>query len=65
MDTCTLKTLPIKIDPMTLRLREHELDRELMNRPSTIAQKVEVELIKRLERSAPYLLPIVMARGKQ
>ena len=43
-----------------LRAREEELDRALLNSPAVIAQRVEVELIKKLKRDAPWLLPMVI-----
>ena len=36
--------------------RELELDRQLLARPEVIAQRVERELIKRLQITAPHLL---------
>jgi len=44
----------------TLKYREMELDRALLNSPAVIAQKVERELIKRLQITAPYLVPMVI-----
>jgi len=58
-----------KLQPMTnieahsanvLAYRELELDRALLNSPAVIAQKVERELIKRLQITAPYLVPMVI-----
>ncbi len=43
-----------------LAYREMELDRALLNYPIVIAQKVERELIKRLQITAPYLIPMVI-----
>ena len=43
-----------------LKYREMELDRALSNSPIVIAQKVERELIKRLQITAPYLIPMVI-----
>ena len=43
-----------------LRFRELELDRVLLNSPKVIAQKVERQLIKRLQITAPYLIPMVI-----
>lgn len=43
-----------------LAYREMELDRALLNSPAVIAQKVERELIKRLQLTAPYLVPMVI-----
>ena len=43
-----------------LRFREYELDRVLLNNPKVIAQRVERELIKRLQVTAPWLLPMVI-----
>jgi len=39
-----------------LMYRELELDRQLLARPEVIAQRVERELIKRLQITAPHLL---------
>jgi len=59
----------IQLQPMTnieahsadvLAYRELELDRALLNSPAVIAQKVERELIKRLQITAPYLVPMVI-----
>lgn len=61
--------MALKLDPITsevvdapglLRARESELDRELMARPEVVAQRVEVELIKRLTKTAPWLLPTIL-----
>lgn len=58
-----------KLQPLTniealsieiLAYREMELDRALLNSPVVIAQKVERELIKRLQITAPYLVPMVI-----
>jgi len=43
-----------------LHFREQELDRALLNNPKVIAQRVERELIKRLQITAPWLLPMVI-----
>ena len=43
-----------------LEYREMELDRALLSSPAVIAQKVERELIKRLQITAPYLVPMVI-----
>lgn len=43
-----------------LQWRELELDRVLLNSPVVIAQRVERELIKRLQITAPYLVPMVI-----
>ncbi|MCK5609671.1 hypothetical protein KAR91_47800 [Candidatus Pacearchaeota archaeon] len=43
-----------------LRYREYELDRALLNNPKVIAQRVERELVKRLQITAPWLLPLVI-----
>jgi len=39
-----------------LRMRESQLDEALLERPSTIAQEVEVHLIKNLSENAPWIL---------
>lgn len=61
--------MALNLDPITsevvdapglLHARELELDRALMARPEVLAQKVEVELIKRLEHTAPWLLPMAL-----
>ena len=43
-------------DELTFRIREEELDRQLLSSPVTLAQRVEVELIRNLKRNAPWLL---------
>lgn len=43
-----------------LKAREAELDRKLLNDPRVVAQRVERELIKRLQETAPWLLPMVI-----
>lgn len=43
-----------------LRYREMELDRILLQQPEVIAQRVERELIKRLQITAPYLIGMVI-----
>ena len=43
-----------------LRLIELTLDHKLLHSPVAISQRVEVELIKRLEREAPWLIPMTI-----
>ncbi len=43
-----------------LRAREEELDRQLLERPQVVAQRVEVEIIKNAKRNAPWLLPMIV-----
>lgn len=43
-----------------LRFRELKLDHDLLNDPKVIAQRVERQLIKRLQISAPWLLPMIV-----
>ncbi|REK56690.1 MAG: hypothetical protein DWQ49_09980 [Bacteroidetes bacterium] len=40
--------------------RELELDRRLLNSAVGISQRVEVELIKRLRITAPWLIPMII-----
>ena len=65
----TFPMIAPKLQPITniealsveiLAYREMELDRALLNTPAVIAQKVERELIKRLQITAPYLVPMVI-----
>lgn len=62
MNTPQLKTLT-NIEALSMEIlayREMELDRALLNSPAVIAQRVERELIKRLQITAPYLVPMVI-----
>lgn len=61
MNPCPLPEISDSIVelPGILKARETELDRSILNRPSVIAQRVEVELIKRLQREAPWLIPML------
>lgn len=43
-----------------LRAREEELDRRLLESPEVLAQRVEVEMIKNLRWSAPWLIPLII-----
>lgn len=43
-----------------LRAREEELDRRLLESPEVLAQKVEVELIRNLRFTAPWLIPMII-----
>lgn len=43
-----------------LAYRELELDRALLNSPAVVAQRVERELLQRLQITAPYLVPMVI-----
>jgi hypothetical protein len=61
----TLNMNAVKLKPLAyhdllseeiLRYRELELDRKLLNSPEVIAQRVERELIKRLQITAPHLI---------
>ena len=45
--------------PVTLLARELELDARLLNSPVAQAQRVHCELIKQLERNAPWMIPLV------
>ena len=65
--TFTMKSVQLKVltnievlSEDVLKYREMELDRALSNSPIVIAQKVERELIKRLQITAPYLIPMVI-----
>ena len=62
MNTPNLKILTsdIVVSTEILAYREMELDRAILNSPAVIAQKVERELIKRLQITAPYLIPMVI-----
>lgn len=48
------------MSPSALKARELELDRRLLNRPEVAAQRVERQLIKRLQISAPWLIPLII-----
>ena len=49
------------MDILSLSLNEAEMDRELMSKPSTLAQKVEIELIKSLSTHNPNMLKILLS----
>lgn len=61
MNPCPLPRISDNIVelPGILKAREADLDRSVLNRPTVIAQRVEVELIKRLQREAPWLIPML------
>lgn len=46
--------------PVALKARELELDALLLSSPQAQAQRIHCELIKELERNAPWLLPLVL-----
>lgn len=48
------------LHPESLAAREAELDARLLASPVTISQQVEVELIKRLQVTAPWLVPMTI-----
>lgn len=45
---------------VALKARELELEARLLARPEVQAQRIHCELIKELERNAPWLLPMIM-----
>lgn len=47
-------------DITAIHIRERRLDRELLALPSSVAQQIEVELIKKAQVTSPWLLPIIM-----
>jgi len=51
---------PIRGDIIAIHIKERRLDRELLELPSSVAQRIEVELIKKAQTTSPWLLPIIM-----
>jgi len=45
-----------------LKAREMRLERELLNTPVAIAQRIHCALIKDLRMNAPWLIPFVIKR---
>jgi hypothetical protein len=48
------------LSPVALKARELELEEQLLSRPQAQAQRIHCELIKELQRNAPWLLPMVL-----
>lgn len=45
-----------------LKARELRLERELLNTPAALAQRVHCALIKDLRMNAPWLIPLIIKR---
>ena len=56
-----MKALRLKdlLSPVTLKVRELELDTKLVDTPKAQAQRVHCELLKELKKTAPWMIPLV------
>jgi hypothetical protein len=45
-----------------LKAKEMRMERELLNAPAAVAQRIHCALVKELQLNAPWMLPLVIKR---